>query len=629
MKNLALKNQFKWIGIFCILFCEILSHNLAYAQYETIRFQLTSIPESTPDSSQIYLVSSLNNWLTQDEKYQLQKDENGQYYIEIPKTDQPFQYKFTRGDWKNVEGNTIGDIRPNRFYEPYYTSPIDIEIQSWQDQVREIGKHVLIVITDIPEETPFDASLFLAADFNNWSTHNPEYKFNRDDDGHYYLKLPFGVEKFDFKITRGSWDSVEGRENGRAISNRKFDVTKDDWRHEIKISSWEDLSGKTMTPYMLLLLLSSFQGLMLIISIFGIQNNNRSANKYLALLILSISLVLIARVAMFYRDIFQVFPKLYLVPEFILFLYGPLFYTYIYKLSFKEKTWQKTGLHFIPFCIQLICYIPLWSMSNSDLILYVMNKDLDILFTFSGGIGLIFNFYYWYASKKILAKQSEKSYDYLSEEHKLNYLSGIMNVYVVCLIIWTVLYFSVGIAYLLSYEALHIKEFLIDTLWLTIAFVSFVMGYYAMNQAEILYIPEVHLNLSNKSLSSSVESKKGDAILSEIDLQLKKLLEIQMTDKTLYKNPRLNLTDLAKDMNCSTNDLSRVINDGFQKNFHDFINQYRIDAFIEEVSKDTKQEFTFLAHAYNVGFNSKTAFNRAFKKLVGATPSQYFQQKAG
>jgi AraC-like DNA-binding protein len=71
--------------------------------------------------------------------------------------------------------------------------------------------------------------------------------------------------------------------------------------------------------------------------------------------------------------------------------------------------------------------------------------------------------------------------------------------------------------------------------------------------------------------------------------------------------------------------MSKTLNDSFQKNFFDFINTYRTEAFKEKLDDPKFQNYTFLAVAYEAGFNSKTAFNRSFKRVTGQSPSEYLQ----
>ncbi|MBC7507384.1 MAG: hypothetical protein H7320_01335 [Ferruginibacter sp.] len=48
----------------------------------------------------------------------------------------------------------------------------------------------------------------------------------------------------------------------------------------------------------------------------------------------------------------------------------------------------------------------------------------------------------------------------------------------------------------------------------------------------------------------------------------------------VYQNPELSLTQLAKQLQTNPSVVSRVINQGFQLNFNDFTNQYRIEAIM-------------------------------------------------
>jgi AraC-like DNA-binding protein len=66
-----------------------------------------------------------------------------------------------------------------------------------------------------------------------------------------------------------------------------------------------------------------------------------------------------------------------------------------------------------------------------------------------------------------------------------------------------------------------------------------------------------------------------------------------------------------------------VINERFQLNFFDFINQYRVSEVKERIADPKNDNFTLLGIALESGFNSKSAFNRIFKKLTGQTPSQF------
>ena len=63
------------------------------------------------------------------------------------------------------------------------------------------------------------------------------------------------------------------------------------------------------------------------------------------------------------------------------------------------------------------------------------------------------------------------------------------------------------------------------------------------------------------------------------------------------------------------------------QNFLDFINQKRIKRAEEMLGGPTFSQYTILAIAHEVGFNSKSAFYTAFKKFTGHTPTTYRKAK--
>lgn len=123
-------------------------------------------------------------------------------------------------------------------------------------------------------------------------------------------------------------------------------------------------------------------------------------------------------------------------------------------------------------------------------------------------------------------------------------------------------------------------------------------------------IPEETNNFEDKSISDS-------------DIEaVKNLMNIEKA----YLNPELNLSDLAKLANMSRSQLSEVINTGFNKNFNDFVNTYRVEAFKAMLKENKHEQLSLLGIAQNCGFNSKATFNRVFKKLTNHSPTEYLNQ---
>ena len=93
----------------------------------------------------------------------------------------------------------------------------------------------------------------------------------------------------------------------------------------------------------------------------------------------------------------------------------------------------------------------------------------------------------------------------------------------------------------------------------------------------------------------------------------------------LYLNPRLQISDLADKIGCPIHILSYSLNNGLAKNFNDFINEYRVQEFINRITIDGNK-LTILGVAYECGFNSKTSFYRVFNKVMGTSPQVYLQE---
>jgi len=127
--------------------------------------------------------------------------------------------------------------------------------------------------------------------------------------------------------------------------------------------------------------------------------------------------------------------------------------------------------------------------------------------------------------------------------------------------------------------------------------------------------------LDNPTRTVSIDELDG----AELD-RWKRVLEELMTREKAYQNPTLTLLDVAQLMSISTKRVSQIINQGFGMNFNDFVNCYRTQAVMDQIQSGTHTVYTLLGIAYACGFNSKSTFNRAFKKHTGLAPREYLAQ---
>ena len=144
-----------------------------------------------------------------------------------------------------------------------------------------------------------------------------------------------------------------------------------------------------------------------------------------------------------------------------------------------------------------------------------------------------------------------------------------------------------------------------DFFYLIIAFVLIVMA------VHVLLKPDIAIQLSAPINDRADAREKG-----------RRLKEAVATNR-FYEDPELTLATLAVKLRIAPHDLSRIINTGLEKNFNDFINEFRVREIVWKMKDPDYDRVTLLGIAYESGFNSKTTFNRVFKEMTGKTPVEY------
>lgn len=124
---------------------------------------------------------------------------------------------------------------------------------------------------------------------------------------------------------------------------------------------------------------------------------------------------------------------------------------------------------------------------------------------------------------------------------------------------------------------------------------------------------------NEKYSKSALSREKAKLIRNEI--------ESIMREKLLYRESGFGLEDLARLLKLSTNHVSQVINAGFGKNFHDYINGLRVQEAKALLTGPERNNRSILDIAMQVGFGSKSTFNAAFKRFTDQTPTQFIKSK--
>ena len=302
---------------------------------------------------------------------------------------------------------------------------------------------------------------------------------------------------------------------------------------------------------------------------------------------------------------------------------GPCFYFYVrYITDFKLKQKIKIWPHFIPVFIEVIIFLV---QVYQGIPLRLGYFQTDTFFFFDpilNGTAIVSLLIYGYLARQRIKQYHEWVKDNFSHAHKynVNWLYRLSTVFLCFLSMWFAYFIVDYFVYdykltFYDYYPFHLTLALIS-IWLsTEAFLKpdIIYPEHVFNSGEVLS-EEIHTNIQTAQHPPSLDEE-----IRHKALWLKKQIE----ENLLYLDPDLSLKSLADTLNIHPNLASKIVNEGLKLTFSDCINQFRVQAVMNKLHDPKFDKTTFLAIAFDCGFNSKTTFNRVFKKQIGQTPLQY------
>jgi AraC-like DNA-binding protein len=127
---------------------------------------------------------------------------------------------------------------------------------------------------------------------------------------------------------------------------------------------------------------------------------------------------------------------------------------------------------------------------------------------------------------------------------------------------------------------------------------------------------------ANRSATTSTSLPRSMDVQNLL-AQLAKLIEAEGG----YRDPELSLQSLSSRLGIPNHQLSKLLNETMGTNFRGYINRYRLEEAKRLLVQ--KNSMSILDIAFAVGFNSKSAFNAAFIKETGLSPSEYCKKETG
>ncbi|HEX7414254.1 MAG TPA: alpha/beta hydrolase-fold protein [Bacteroidia bacterium] len=95
--------------------------------------------------------------------------------------------------------------------------------------------------------TPLTDTLYLSGNFNGWVANDANYKFQRTGFNVFEITINPSAGNLQYKVTRGSWATVETDGNGASIANRTYTYSGASATVSIQVNGWNDLGGVNVT----------------------------------------------------------------------------------------------------------------------------------------------------------------------------------------------------------------------------------------------------------------------------------------------------------------------------------------------------------------------------------------------
>ncbi|AKA35986.1 MAG: AraC family transcriptional regulator [Muricauda sp.] len=288
-------------------------------------------------------------------------------------------------------------------------------------------------------------------------------------------------------------------------------------------------------------------------------------------------------------------------------IYGSLVYIYVRQVL-RGTGFKKNDLWFlVPVIIIVVLGFPFYGMGASEKVQVIQEgtyyKNVHMPKNGIWAIMLLMFFYAWLTYHRFGPSRTPG----FRENRWLKWFIGCYFGYVLAFFFYV---------FMVRFELMDYRyDYFVD---IVIVFFIGMLSFFGFVQPEVFegkafkeVIPFIKYRKTGMSEALSIEMKH-------------KLLAIMDKEKPYLENT-LRLDDLAKKMNLSRNHTSQIINQHFNLSFFDFVNRYRIEEAKRLLAEAQDGKTTITQIAYDVGFNNRASFYKAFKKFEGQSPSQYLK----
>ena len=315
----------------------------------------------------------------------------------------------------------------------------------------------------------------------------------------------------------------------------------------------------------------------------------------------------------------------FIISETVFFIM-PFFYLFVKSSVYRDfKLTKSSILHLAPYIIVNIIFIPgyfvpLLADESTDWVSLIYDTHLVSFMYISIHTQI---FLYFFLIYRLLFRYKKLLLE--------NYSSSKLNNYKWLMQLVSVFFISDLISTLKNYIRFNSNE---NLYWISTTFVSvlalciiFWLIIKALKNPQLFTGVNIEMQLVKDMVKEETKLHSLDSATLKVSdgehAELVLVLQNHMKKNEPYLDSSLSIYELAKQLNVNTRDLSIAINHDLNKHFFDFVNEYRINKAMEIIRNSDDEKLTILEVLYDVGFNSKSSFNTAFKKHTGLTPTEF------
>jgi AraC-like DNA-binding protein len=368
------------------------------------------------------------------------------------------------------------------------------------------------------------------------------------------------------------------------------------------------MNYQSAIPFLALLIVILF--LLFSAFLLSVKTKKKLSNRLLAgfLIITAIDIS-----AFFYAEFILLPLNLEMLRNSVSAFKNPLLFLYILSVIYANfKLKGKHLVHLLPWVIKIFVLMPNFFLANNKAkIAFSNNFDTNLEVEFLSYLGDVLSFAYLIAEVYYIVRYRKLLLENFTDKSAFKSYNWLKQLAILLLIGQTLTWIKNYARVNLSLNNTNILRTVI--LLFGIAFICWLF-LKAVNSPKLFKGIDVDLKTS----------KEIKALKEEDEIKAKTtLLTAFMEDKKPYLNASLTIRNLSEDIKMNPRDLSVLINQHLNQHFFDFVNEYRIEEAKNILKDPSKKEFTVLEILYEVGFNSKSSFNTAFKKHTGLTPTQF------